>query len=116
MRGISSLAVKKDGQWTGIINMADIVAHMVGYVTGAGHDPTSRDDGQKHRHLTTGEGKLKEKEALKVPCHQLLGLTWESRHLVVFDAADRIDNVCSIVLCVMSLIHIISDGCNVMTK
>lgn len=92
MRGISSLPVKnKDGQWTGILNMADIVAHMVGYVAGAGDDPTIRDDGQKHRHMVP-EGKLQEKEALKIPCNQLLGLTWESRHLVVFDAADRISN------------------------
>jgi CBS domain-containing protein len=91
MRGISSLPVKnKDGQWTGILNMADIVAHMVGYVPGpSSDDSTTRDDGQKHRHI---EGKLQEKEALKIPCSQLLGLTWESRHLVVFDAADRIDS------------------------
>jgi CBS domain-containing protein len=90
MRGISSLPVKnKEGQWMGILNMADIVSHMVGYVVGPGEDPTPRDDGQKHRHI---EAKLKEKEALKVPCQQVLGLTWESRHLLVFDAADRLDS------------------------
>lgn len=90
MRGISSLPVKnKEGQWTGILNMADIVAHMVGFVAGPGDDATIRDDGQKHRHF---EPKLKEKEALNMSCQQLLGLTWESRHLLVFDAADRVDN------------------------
>jgi predicted transcriptional regulator len=91
MRGISSLPVQnKSGQFIGILNMADIVAHMCGYVRGAGDDPTIRDDGQKHRHHS---GKVKGREALTSPVQELLGLTWESRHLVIFDANDRLDMI-----------------------
>jgi CBS-domain-containing membrane protein len=87
MRGVSSLAVKDNaGNFTGILNISDIVAHMSGYVVGG----TGDDPGQRHRHL---EPRSSDKDALNFPCCHLLGLTWESRHLVVLDATDRIDAV-----------------------
>jgi hypothetical protein len=61
-----------------------------GYVQGPGVDDPTISDDQQHRHI---EPKSKEKDALNFPCCHLLGLTWESRHLVVVDAAERLHSV-----------------------
>jgi CBS-domain-containing membrane protein len=95
-RGFTSIPVRnKANQIIGILNMGDIVAHMSGYKRGPGGDVATFDDGQRHRHLdpSSASKTVPDPMSLAIPCSQLVGLTWESRHLVVFNDFDRLDTV-----------------------
>lgn len=105
-RSFSALPVRNSkDQFTGILNLSDIAAHLSGFVHGPSTSTTGKSPavggGAGERHIDERLAALKEvpSSLFTTPVKQLVGLSWESRHMIMVDATERLDNIISKLAC-----------------